>query len=211
MNLIPLFLAGVIALPLQQQDRWQLLEYSSLPANRVEFGARGMSISVNRSASPIIYPLPGPRPVRAVEVRGELSELLDLEGKTQGQTGADDFCLKIGLVLAGDKTLNIFQRMASPGWVRTLYALAPKGSGIDHILFLNAVQDGQWLGQRREHPLSPLIRERNVWLVDRSGPFELSYELEAVREVVAVWISIDGDDSGSEFSVLLRDLVLTTD
>ena len=211
MNFIPLLLAGVIALPLQQQDRWQVLEYSGLPANGVVFDARGMSVSVSRSASPIIYPLPGSRPVHAVEVSGELSDLLKLEEKVQGQTGADDFSLKMGLVLGGDKTLNFFQRLASPDWIRTLYALAPKGSGIDHILFLNAVQDEQLLGDQRQHPLSPLILERNVWLLDRSGPFELSYELETPRDVVAVWISIDGDDSGSEFSVLIRNLLLITD
>jgi hypothetical protein len=211
MNFKPILFAGMFVLPLQQQDQWQVLEYSNLPANRVEFDARGMSVSVNRSASPIIYPLPDSRPVRAVEVRGELSKLLNLEGKTQGQAAADDFSLKIGLVLAGEKTLNFFQRLASPSWVKTLYALAPQGSGIDHILFLNAVQDEQLFGDQRQHPLSSLIYERNVWLIDRSGPFELSYELEVPRDVVAVWISIDGDDSGSEFSVQIRKLVLTTD
>ena len=211
MNFKPLLFAGMFVLPLQQQDHWQVLEYSNLPANRVEFDARGMSVSVSRSASPIIYPLPDSRPVRAVEVRGELSKLLNLEGKTQGQAGADDFSLKIGLVLAGEKTLNFFQHLVSPGWIKTLYALAPQGSGIDHILFLNAVQDEQLLGGQRQHPLSSLIYERNVWLIDRSGPFELSYELEVPRDVVAVWISIDGDDSGSEFSVQISKLVLTTD
>lgn len=211
MNFIPLLLAGAFALPLQQQDRWQVLEYSSLPANRVEFGASGMTVGVSRSASPIIYPLPDSRPVRAVEVRGELSELLNLGGKVQGPAGADDYCLKIGLVLAGDKTLNFFERLASPRWIRTLYALAPEGSGIDHILFLNAVQGEHLLGNQRQHPLSSLIHERNVWLVDRSGPFELRYELETPREVVAVWISIDGDDSASDFTVLIRNLVLITD
>ena len=210
MNFKPLLLAGLISLPVQQKDNWQVLEYSSLPPNGVEFDARGMSINVSRSASPIIYPLPDASLVHAIEVRGELSELLDLEGKVQGQPGADDYSLKIGLVLAGEKTLNFFQRMASPSWVKTLYALAPKGSGIDHILFLNAVQDEQLLGNQREHPLSSLIHERNTWLIDRSGPFELRYELEVPREVVAVWISIDGDDTGSEFSVQIKHLELTT-
>ena len=204
-----LLLASAIALPLQDIDNWQLLEYSSLPSNQVEFRDRGMLVSVDRSAGPIVYPLDGVSRVTRVSVTGELSGLLDIDPARQGQAGEDDFSLRVGLVLAGDRRLGAFQRMLSADWVKTLYRLAPPDAGIDRILFLNAVQDESRLGLERQHPLSDLVYERNVWLLDRSGPFELHYELESPQQVVAVWISIDGDDSLSNYSTLISQLSLS--
>lgn len=195
-------------LPLQDLDEWQLLEYANLPANQVESRDRGMLVSVDRSASPIVYPLDNISRVTRVSVTGELTGLLDIDPERQGQPGEDDFSLKVGLVIAGDKRLNFFQRLVSADWVKTLYDLAPADIGIDRILFLNAVQDESQLGLRRQHPLSDLIYERNVWVLDRSGPFELHYELESPRDIVAVWLSIDGDDTGSSYSTLISRLSL---
>ena len=204
----PLVLAGAIVLPLHDVNRWQLLEYSNLPANRVEFSDRGMLVSVKQSASPIVYPLDGISRVTRVSVSGELTGLLDIDPGRQGQKGEDDFSLRVGLVIAGDKRLSFFQRLVSADWVKTLYGLAPADAGIDRILFLNAVQDDSQLGLRRQHPLSDLIYEHNVWLLDRGGPFELHYDLEPPQDVVAVWISIDGDDSRSSYSTLISNLSL---
>ena len=207
-KILPLVLAGAIALPLQDAGNWQLLEYSGLPANRVEFGDDGMRVSVDRSASPIVYPLDGVRRVSRVSIAGELSALLAVDADRQGQQGEDDFSLKVGLVLAGDKRLNVFQRMVSADWVKTLYDLAPPEAGIDRILFLNAVQGAKLLGQQRQHPLSELIYERNVWVLDQAGPFDLQYELGSPQDVVALWLSIDGDDSQSAFSLQINQLLL---
>lgn len=207
-NIKPLLMAGAIALPLQQQGNWQLLEYSNLPANQVEFGKTGMRVSVNQSASPIVYPLEGSRQVSRVTVSGELANLLNVRPGSQGLEGEDDFSLKLGLVIAGDKRLNFLQRMLSADWVRTLYDLAPEGVGIDRIVFLNAVQHQSQLGQQRQHPLSELVYEHNVWLIDRSGPFELQHEFENPQNVLAVWLSIDGDDSRSSYSTLISSLRL---
>lgn len=207
-DLKPLLLAGAIVLPLQEQGNWQLLEYSSLASNRVEFHDRGMLVSVDRSASPTVYPLDGVSRVARVSVKGELTGLLDVDPARQGQAGADDFSLKVGLVVAGDKRMNFLQRLISADWIKTLYGLAPADTGIDRILFLNAVQDESRLGLERQHPLSELIYERNVWVLDRSGPFELHYDLESPLDIVAVWLSIDGDDSGSNYSMLISRLSL---
>lgn len=208
MDLKTILLAGAIALPVQQADNWQLLEYSKLPPNQVSFASDGMRIEVKQSASPIIYPLAEPRRVSRIRVSGSLSNLLDLEPGTQGEENADDFSLKIGLVVSGDKTLGGFQRMFSPKWIKTLFDLAPEGAGVDRIYFLNAVQFESLLGQQRQHPLSDLIYENNAWLLDKTGDFEFSHTLEQPQEVVALWLSIDGDDSKSSYTTIIRNLSL---
>lgn len=207
-NYALLITVAALALPLQDRTGWQLLEYDGIPANQVTFGEQGMLIAVDRSASPIILPLSEPQSVSRITVTGELDGLLKLEAGRQGLEGADDFSVKIGLVVAGDKRLNFMQRMVSAEWVKTLFDLAPEDAGIDHILFLNAVQSESQLGHQRQHPLSDLIYERYVWLLDRSGAFDLEYELETPKDIVAVWLSIDGDDSGSSFSTMIKRLTL---
>ncbi len=203
-----LLVAGVIALPLQYPADWQLLEYRDLPANAVEFDHAGMAVRVEASASPIIYPLPRPTKIERIEISGHLDRLLALAPDAQGSREADDYALKLGLVVAGDTTLNPVQRLFSAGWIKTLFALAPEGAGIDRIEFLNAVQYPALLGARRQHPLSELIYENNVWLIDSPGNFELSHRFDEPLEVIAIWLSIDGDDSESSYTTLIRDLRL---
>ena len=207
MKLNTLVLAGAIVLPVQYASDWQLLQYSRLEANVVSFSRQGMAVKVDQSASPIIYPLDSPKTVTRVEVSGHLSNLLDLPA-TQGQKGSDDFSLKIGLVVAGDKTLNTFQRLFSAKWIRKLYDLAPQGAGVEKIYFLNAVQDESLLGQQRQHPLSELIFENNVWLLDESGDFSLNHDLEDPQQVIAIWLSIDGDDTRSSYTTTIKSLLL---
>jgi hypothetical protein len=141
-------------------------------------------------------------------VTGNLSNLLNLPNANQGQEGSDDFSLKIGLVIAGDKTLNAVQKLFSAKWVRKLYDLAPEGSGVDRIYFLNAVQNKDLLGQQRQHPLSDLLYENNVWLLDKNGDFTLTYKLENPEKVIAVWLSIDGDDTQSSYTTTIKNLLL---
>lgn len=208
MKLNTLVLAGAIALPVQQTDNWQLLEYNRLEANQVVFTREGMKVTVDQSASPIIYPLDNPKTVTRVSVTGNLSNLLDVPPNTQGQKGNDDFSLKIGLVVAGEKTLSPVQKLFSAKWIKKLFDLAPEGTGVDRIYFLNAVQHENLLGQQRQHPLSELIYENNVWLLDRSGDFSLDYRLESPQNVIAIWLSIDGDDTQSRYTTTINSLVL---
>jgi len=208
MKLNTLVLAGAIALPMQQEGNWQLLEYNRLDANQVIFTDQGMTVTVDQSASPIIYPLDNPQTVTRVTVTGNLSSLLNVPAERQGLQGSDDFTLKIGLVVAGDKTLNGLQKLFSAKWIRKLFDLAPEGTGIDKIYFLNAVQYKSLLGQQRQHPLSDLIYENNVWLLDKTGDFTLDYNLPNPQKVIAVWLSIDGDDTRSSYTTTIKSLLL---
>ncbi len=208
MKIKSMICAAAFALPVQQMSGWQLLQYNKIEPNQVSFSQQGMNVQVIESASPLIYPLDNPLLVRRIDVSGSLSGLLSLDAEKQGLKNHDDFTLKIGLVVDGDKTLNRLQKLLSPNWVKTLFELAPEGSGVDNIYFLNAVQTSTRLGQQRQHPASDLIYENNVWLLDKTGDFSLSYTLDDPRKVIAVWISIDGDDSRSNYSTLIKSLSL---
>ena len=209
MSVKAFLLAAAVTLPLQQVDNWQVLQYRKIASNQVDFSETGMTIDVDASASPIIYPLAEPIIVSRVDVRGRLSETLDLDTSRQGDGEHDDFSLKIGLVVSGDKRLSRMQVWFKPDWIVTLFGLAPEGTGIDNVHFLNAVQGPEQLNRERVHPLSELILENNVWLLDQPGRFELSHRLETPLEVIAVWLSSDGDNSGSAFTTRIESLTLT--
>lgn len=202
-------MAGVFALPVHQMTDWQVLEYSNLKPNQVTFSDSGMTVSVNHSASPIIYPFPETRTIRQIELEGSISNLIELSGGIQGNKGNDDFSLKVGLVVKGDKTLGSLQRMFSPKWVKTLFDLAPAGTGLDHIHFLSAVQFPELVGKHSSTQDSDLFYDEYIWLIDKPGEFKLKHQLEESLSVIAIWISIDGDDSQSKYTTVINKITVS--
>ena len=113
-------------------------------------------------------------------------------------------------MVKGTQTLNFAKKLVAPSWVKTLFSLAPKGTGVDHIYFYNAVQQAELKGKERNHPLSELIKENFKWQLkfDDNGiaKFDFSTEVENPKTTLALWISIDGDDTGSQFETLISDI-----
>jgi hypothetical protein len=92
--------------------------------------------------------------------------------------------------------------------VRKLFELAPKGRGISRIQFFNVGADQGQIGRQRQHPISDLIFEKVVAAPRADGRFDFVHELEAPLETIAVWLSSDGDDSGSQFTVRVEQIEL---
>tara|TARA_B100000749_G_scaffold280887_2_gene279952 strand:+ start:6463 stop:7128 length:666 start_codon:yes stop_codon:yes gene_type:complete len=203
---------GLIVIPLDQKGSWQTLSFSSLPKHEVTFGKEGMEVSVDKSAMPLIYPLSKKSKIKSLSLKGSLSHLVDLKDPLkQGEKGFDDFSLKIGLVIDGNQTLGWLQKKIAPEWITRLFSLAPKGGGVKHIHFLAAVQSAELKGRKRDHPLNEeLLKEHNVWVINEAGEFQLHHKLEESMDVVALWVSIDGDDTGSKFKLQLKELQLIT-
>jgi len=143
-----------LKIPLDSSNRWQALRYKNIPANRIRFSKDGMTISVNNSASPLIYPLDQPLLVTRLRVEAQIEGSLNVGGPRQGEKGYDDYVLRIGLVVPGKKRLNFIQRMTAPEWVRALFKLAPEGTGISKVQFFNVAASPGQIGKSRQHPSS---------------------------------------------------------
>lgn len=208
-SLIGAMSLAVFSLPLNDASQWQVLERDGIPFNEVHFSSQGMRINVDNSASPIIFPLPSPTAVKKVKVTGVLDGRIKLSKKDrQGAKNRDDFALRIGLVVAGKESLSWVQKRLAPKWVKTLYGLAPEGGGIDHILFLTATQQRHLLGTRRVHPQSNLLVEKYDWHLQYPGEFQFVSVLPEALDVLGVWISSDGDDTASSYSITLTEVIL---
>jgi len=202
-------MAATLAVPLQDDGKWVIQKYSNIKVNEVSFlSPAGISIKVDKSASPLVRLLPENTKISGFSVEGKLNGLpkfahLDKEGSGE----ADDFALRIGFVVPGDKKLGALRKLFAPEWIRNLFSMAPEGKGIDRIWFFNFVQNLNALGKGRVHPKSELIREE-YFAHAVVGPFSLKKTFDKPIDAAAVWINSDGDDSGSSFGLEILKLEL---
>lgn len=202
-------LMAAFAIPTQKATLWEQESYSRVPKNEVSFSENGMLIRVNSSASPLIYPLDSTRKVAGFRVRGEFRGLPKFSDvSVQGEKGADDYALRVGFVVPGDKRLTGLKKILAPAWIVHLYSKVPKGSGLDRIQFFNVTQNPKQVGLHRVHPLSDLIQEDFFAAVSNPGPFDYEYVFKQPLDASAIWISIDGDDTKSGFDVVISSIEL---
>ena len=199
-----------VTIPSEDDEGWQVLRYKNIPANSVDFSTLGLRIQVDHSAASLVYPLSAPMAVARLAVRGRVDGDLRIAPRRQGEEGFDDYVLRAGLVLTGDRRLGFLSRMFAPEWVKKLYALAPPNQGVSKVRFFNIGTAPDQIGQRRVHPDSDLFEEEVVDVLRADGTFELDVPLVPTVEAVAVWLSSDGDDSGSTFTVLVDRITLWT-
>ena len=206
LSVLPLTLAQALE-PLSDPKGWQLLSYSSLPPNQVNIDNQEMVIRVNGSASPVIYPFKRPLSIDEISFNIQIEgKLTNTTGQRQGEKGSDDFLFRLGVVYEGEQRLSYFQRAIAADWVKTLFGLAPDGAGVDHIAFYNVYSDERLAGQERVHPASDLLKEYFVVKVEEGdGKQPLVIRPDPGKKIVALWISSDGDDTGSAFEVQLSD------
>lgn len=198
------------AIPLHQASGWQLLTYNNIRPNQVSFSEQGIEVQVNHSASPLIYPLPAALVPEDISVSLQINGDLNLGNARQGAAGSDDFVFRLGLVRPGTKRLNFFQRAVAADWIRRLYELAPETTGIENIEFYTVYSDHRLANSHREHPLSDLVIEHFVAEKPDNGLLTLNIKPEFDGPVLALWISIDGDDTRSSYQVLVKELVIST-
>ncbi len=201
-----------VSIPLDQADGWQVLEYSGIPSHEIDFTPDGMIIAVRQSASPVIFPIE-PQIVTTLKVSAEIAGVFRLKPYRQGDKGNDDFLLRVGLVYEGDQTLNFIQRSFAAKWIKVLFDLAPRGTGVERIQFYNAYSDPLLTDTARVHPLSELMSEHFITYVpeavaDELRTIQFEVQPETDRRVLALWISSDGDDTKSSFRVKIHEIEL---
>lgn len=202
-------MAATLAIPLQDDGKWVIQKYSNIKANEVSFvSPAGIHIKVEKSASPLVRLLPENTKISGFSVEGKLNGLpkfahLDKEGSGE----SDDFVLRIGFVVPGDKKLGALRKLFAPEWIRNLFSMAPEGKGIDRIWFFNFVQNLNALGSGRFHPKSELIREE-FFARAEVGEFSVKKTFDEPVAAAAIWFNSDGDDSGSSFGLEIFKLEL---
>ena len=203
--------ALLLVIPLTSAANWEVLSYRNIPTHTVRFDSDGLRVGVDRSAAPIVYPLASAQRVRGLRAKGRIDGQLLTTAARQGQPGADDYVLRVGLVEVGSRRPGWMERRLAPAWMRRLFALAPANTGIAGIRFFNVGLAPGQTGRSRQHPASDLIVERIVSVPDADGRITMAVDLDAPIQTSAIWISADGDDTGSRFTLTLDRLELLLD
>lgn len=199
-------------IPLDNNSGWNLEKFSNIKSNQVEFSNAGILVQVKKSASPLIYKFNTKKSVQGFKIKGEFKGLPFFEmADKQGQKGFDDYALRIGFIVPGEKKLTGIKKLFAASWVKQLYAQLPEELGLDYIQFFNFTQSREQVGTGRIHPSTDLIKEEFINYVKNQGPFQIEYNLKTPKDAVALWISIDGDDTQSDFDVLISNLEIITD
>lgn len=203
------FLFAAMVLPTTNLTDWKIEQFSRVPKNEVTASAKGLLIRINGSAGPLIYPLKAKTKISGFKVTGEFLGLPKFTNPSlQGEKGYDDYPLRLGFVIPGEKRLSGLKKMFAAQWVKSLYEQVQDGTGLDSIRFFIVTQNPKQVGQTRVHPASDLFKEEFFADVKRPGPFSYEFQFKQPIEAVAVWISIDGDDTKSAFEVLISSLEL---
>ncbi len=129
----------VVTLPLSSSDGWLMPSYQNKPNNDFTFSDKGLLISVKESASPLFYPLANSCRAQRLTATGTLLGLPHLGDAKEGIGQGDDFALRVGVVEGGDKTLNWFQRLFAPAWLRELTS-QNQTLGVKQVHFFNIAQ-----------------------------------------------------------------------
>ncbi|HAG90869.1 MAG TPA: hypothetical protein DCL41_03310 [Bdellovibrionales bacterium] len=203
-NLSRLMFAAFI-IPLQPTD-WKILKYGSIPPNKVEFSEDHMKVSVNSSNNPIIFPLKEP-----VEYSGfEASFSVSGNPMPAVKEWDDDALVRIGFVAEGERTMNRALLWFSPSWIKELFHLAPKGSGIDKIYFFNLGRPNQTLGQKRIFPKTKDLVSEEIVALYKEGQkdYKISHSFQKPRKIAGLWLSMDGDVTKTKFDVIVKEIKL---
>lgn len=216
---------GMIAIPMGTSDGWLELKFSKIKPNVIERSETGTLVKVDGSASPLIHGFG-----KIVQIDGFEAEV-EISGSMNQMEAWKDFeedsFLRIGLVAEGPEKLDTMGSLFAPEWVKRMFALAPKGHGLDKIYFYSITSRADLDGKSRQHPKSKFMHEQNAFLMpsqagvtigstDASGstgastakPVLVSVSRKFPKPIPAagIWLSIDGDDSKSKFEVKIKSL-----
>lgn len=179
-----------------QKENWSVVTYDKIPPNQVLFQSGNLKVEVRKSAAPLVYKFEKPKTIKKFFVKGLYSGFKNPESNPFDE----DSILRFGIVIPGENKLTGIKKWAAANWVKQLFALAPTGMGLDRIQFFNISDRTELLNTKRAHPKSKLIAETIVKIVEKPGPYTMEVVIEPPLVAAALWLSLDGDESSSEFT-----------
>lgn len=219
MKLFSRFAMAMIAIPMGTSDGWLELKFSKIKPNVIERSESGTLVKVDGSASPLIHGFGGIKAVDGIaaeiEITGSINQL------ESWKSFEEDSFLRIGLVAEGPEKLGTMGSLFAPEWVKRMFALAPKGHGLDKIYFYSVTSRNELIGKSRQHPKSKFMHEEYSFLAPNPAvptvassdkllikPVSVSISKKFATPIAAagIWLSIDGDDSKSKFEVKIKSL-----
>ena len=200
------WLFAFFLVPLESSQDWHQYNFKNIAPNVISHSSSGLKISVNQSASPLIFVFPKALSPQSLEIDAVFNGDLKIipPNKSQGFKEHDDFLLRVGIIIEGRDRLNWFQRQLAPSWLADMEKMLPNNKGIDKVYFLTSCRQKKLLNKVRRHVLNTKLVEECVAYIKQNGSFKLKKSWSNSPKILGLWISSDGDDSQSRFEILIE-------
>ncbi len=183
------------------------VKYSKkIKPNQVRLKDHNLEIEVQKSSSALVYKFSEIKKIKGILVKAKLDGKINYGDKIVGKKGADDFPLRIGIIEKGDTTLNFFQQVIAADWIIQLNDLGKGFGGVSKIYNLVFYTEAPEY-EKRFHPLSDYFFEVRAASF-KEGSLNERFLLEEEIEALGLWISADGDDTMSDFTLTIEKLEL---
>jgi hypothetical protein len=195
--------ASALAVDMNPAD-FRPIVFDGIPATLYERSGEELKMTVNKSSSFILRPFDKPRSVSGVTFawRSE-GELKMKDVATERTKAGDDTRLRICLLISGEEPLIPF---FAPAWVKAIRDAMKLPADKLHCLVAGSLAKP---GETWPSPYDDSIELEAVGsTIDGKGWHRVDAKLARPIDVVGLWIMADGDDTGSEFTTWLKDLVL---
>lgn len=186
-------------------NKWLELSFNNIPTNKVQYSDKGIKVAVASSASPLVFKFNELRDIKEFEIN------LRIDGNLKTTEGNIDFeedsYFRLGLVATGENHLGVAGRLLAPKWVQQLFSLAPDGVGLDKIYFYNLGNEKELISKERIHPQSKYMYEHIIDIKGDRSDLSFKHRLQKQIKAAALWISIDGDNTKSDFEVNIKSII----
>lgn len=197
--------AAEIRVPMEQEG-WYSVPFKKVKPNEVQFAGDSIEVSVDASASPLVFRLDGPMPIVGFRVAGIYSGQKNKERSRYD----DDSILRVGLVGVGKKRLMGVASYLSAAWIKLLYAMTPPESGLDKLYFFSLTNRAQLVGKTNRVLKTDLVQDVVLQKIEDNGEYLFTHTFDEPIEASALWLSVDGEKTRSKFKNTLNEIVLIT-
>lgn len=183
-------------------QNWHMVHYSKIKANIVIQKENNLEVSVDNSSSAIVYKFDQVEMIKQIQIMAKMQGFINYLDKDPGSDHADDFPIRLGFILKGDKKLNFFQRIVAPNWLVELDKISAPLGGIDKVYNLIFYTNKPSF-KHREHPSSSYFYEEVAEQILNSK-LEAKHNFDQALPVIGIWLSSDGDNTSSKFTILIE-------
>lgn len=203
-----LLLAATIA-ALGAAADWHALQFRGIPPIQHSMKGGKITLEVKNSAGGLVRRLPKETQVKSFILTGNVKGELKVEADRLWEKDQDDAFLRVGLIVAGGRSLGRLERLVAPAWVVTMNdVLCADGRAPSAIRSHLLVPHAKWIGKQRPNPQMKQLVDHIVATPDADGRFTMRVDLPEALDLVGLWLMADGDDSGSTFTVEIDSLEL---
>ncbi len=190
-------------IPLLEED-FEHIQFKRIKENNYVYQDQQLKIEVDDSASFLMMPFDHVQKVSKVSFQWRSVGKPNIKNeKHEKKRNGDDAVFKLALLLKADDTL--FNPLM-PAWMKRVGKLLSLPS--EEMIYLVAGAKHA-AGERWINPYNDrvkMIAMKND--VDADGWLMASYAFDQPVEVVGLWLMSDGDNTGSKFTVRVKNIVL---